>query len=81
MSYDNEGLSTWTAPNGTMGSQQYLYDNEENQVLQWQCTNSGNSTVITFDGLADTTVSTGSKSATKYYHVGGQTVAEATGTA
>ena len=82
MSYDNEGrLSSWMAPSGTTGSQQYLYDNEGNRVLQQQSTSSGSNSVITFDGFTDTTISTGSKSTTKYYYAGGQTVAEATGTA
>ena len=82
MSYDNEGqLTSWTAPSGTTGSQQNLYDGEGNRVLQSQSSSSGTSTVITFDGWTDTTISNGTTTTTKYYHAGGQTVAEATGTA
>jgi RHS repeat-associated protein len=82
MSYDNEGhLTSWTAPSGTTGSQQNLYDAEGNRVLQTQTTSSGTSTIITFDGWTDTTISNGTTTTTKYYQAGGQTVAEATGTA
>ncbi len=35
MTYDNEGrLATWTAPSNTTASDQFLYDNEGNRVLQ-----------------------------------------------
>jgi RHS repeat-associated protein len=82
MTYDNEGrLSTWKAPSGTTGSVKYLYDNEGNRVLQQQTTSSGSSSVITFDGFTDTTISNGSTSTTKYYQAAGQTVAEVTGSA
>ncbi len=86
MSYDNEGrLASWTAPGGTTASDQFLYDNEGNRVLQRSSTTTGSTTAvsdtITFDGYTDTTISNGTTTTTKYYRAGGQNVAETTGTA
>ena len=86
MSYDNDGrLASWTAPGGATGSEQYLYDNEGNRVLQRSSTINGDSTMvsdtITFDGYTDTTISNGMTTTTKYYQAAGQEVAEGIGTA
>ncbi len=88
MAYDNEGrFTTWTAPGGTTDSAQFLYDAGGNRVLQCRSTITAGRSIptitdtITFDGYTDTTISNGTTTTTKYDQAGGQTVAEATGTA
>ncbi|GCE23195.1 RHS repeat-associated core domain-containing protein [Dictyobacter kobayashii] len=80
MTYDNEGrLDTWVAPNGTVASDQYLYDNSGQRVLQRASNTVGSTTTtsdtISFDGFTDVTITGGTTSTTKYYSVGGQRVA------
>ncbi|GCE23168.1 hypothetical protein KDK_69680 [Dictyobacter kobayashii] len=80
MTYDNEGrLDTWVAPNGTVASDQYLYDNSGQRVLQRASNTVGSTTTtsdtISFDGITDVTITGGTTSTTKYYSVGGQRVA------
>ncbi|GCE23144.1 hypothetical protein [Dictyobacter kobayashii] len=80
MTYDNEGrLATWVAPNGTVASDQYLYDNAGNRVLQSASNTVGSTTTtsdtISFDGITDVTITGSTTSTTKYYSVGGKTVA------
>ncbi len=59
MTYDNEGrLTSWNAPSGTTESDQFLYDNEGNRVLQRASTTTGGTTAvtdtITFDHYTET---------------------------
>ncbi|WP_126556624.1 RHS repeat-associated core domain-containing protein [Dictyobacter kobayashii] len=80
MTYDNEGrLATWVAPNGTVASDQYLYDNSGQRVLQRASNTVGSTTTtsdtISFDGFTDVTITGSTTSTTKYYSVGGQIVA------
>ncbi|GCE23136.1 hypothetical protein KDK_69360 [Dictyobacter kobayashii] len=60
MTYDNEGrLDTWVTPNGTVASDQYLYDNSGQRVLQRASNTVGSTTTtsdtISFDGFTDVT--------------------------
>ena len=56
MSYDNEGrLASWKAPQGSTGTDQFLYDNEGNRVLQHSSPASVTDT-ITFDGYSEVSV-------------------------
>ncbi|WP_161977883.1 RHS repeat-associated core domain-containing protein [Dictyobacter kobayashii] len=80
MTYDNEGrLDTWVAPNGTVASDHFLYDNSGQRVLQRASNTVGSTTTtsdtISFDGYTDVTITGGTTSTTKYYSVGGQRVA------
>ncbi|GCE23170.1 RHS repeat-associated core domain-containing protein [Dictyobacter kobayashii] len=80
MTYDNEGrLATWVAPNGTVASDQFLYDNSGQRVLQRASNTVGSTTTtsdtISFDGFTDVTITGGTTSTTKYYSAGGQKVA------
>ncbi|GCE23189.1 hypothetical protein KDK_69890 [Dictyobacter kobayashii] len=80
MTYDNEGrLAIWVAPNGTVASDQYLYDNSGQRVLQRASNTVGSTTMtsdtISFDGFTDVTITGGTTSTTKYYSPGGQKVA------
>lgn len=80
MTYDNEGrLDTWVAPNGTVASDYFLYDNSGQRVLQSASTTVGSTTTtsdtISFDGITDVTITGSTTSTTKYYSVGGQKVA------
>ncbi|GCE23204.1 RHS repeat-associated core domain-containing protein [Dictyobacter kobayashii] len=80
MTYDNDGrLATWVAPNGTVASDQFLYDNSGQRVLQRASNTVGSTTTtsdtISFDGYTDVTITGGTTSTTKYYSVGGKTVA------
>ncbi|GCE23174.1 hypothetical protein KDK_69740 [Dictyobacter kobayashii] len=80
MTYDNEGrLATWVAPNGTVASDQFLYDNSGQRVLQRASNTVGSTTTtsdtISFDGYTDVTITGGTTSTTKYYSAGGQKVA------
>jgi hypothetical protein len=71
MSYDDAGrLSSWTVPSAATPSDQFLYDNASNRVLQ-RISNgsSGLTDTISFDGYTDVTIN-GSQTATiKYYSV------------
>ncbi|GCE23152.1 RHS repeat-associated core domain-containing protein [Dictyobacter kobayashii] len=80
MTYDNEGrLATWVAPNGTVASDQYLYDNSDQRVLQRASNTVGSTTTtsdtISFDGYTDVTITGSTTSTTKYYSASGQKVA------
>ena len=80
MTYDNEGrLDTWTAPSGTTASDQFLYDNSGNRVLQRSSTTTGSTTTvtdtITFDGYTEVTISGGNTSTIKYYRANEQSIA------
>ncbi|GCF10715.1 RHS repeat-associated core domain-containing protein [Dictyobacter arantiisoli] len=77
MSYDNEGrLASWTAPGASMPSDQFLYDNAGNRVLQRVSTGGSNPTdTITFDNYTEISINAGGTSTTKYYMSGGQKVA------
>jgi RHS repeat-associated protein len=84
MTYDNEGrLATWTAPSGTTASDQFLYDNAGNRVLQRSSSTVNSTTTTTdtiyFDGYTETTITNGMTSTTKYYSAARQTVAMNTG--
>ena len=69
-------LSSWTAPGASTSSDQFLYDNADNRVLQRINNGSGSPTdTISFDGYTDVTTNGGQTSTTKYYIAGGQTVA------
>ncbi|MBV9615556.1 MAG: hypothetical protein JO031_08875, partial [Ktedonobacteraceae bacterium] len=75
MSYDNEGrLSSWKAPKGSSGTDQFLYDNEGNRVLQ-RSSASGVTDTITFDGYSEVVITGGSSTITNYFSVAGQRVA------
>jgi RHS repeat-associated protein len=77
MSYDNEGrLSSWTAAGAATPSDQFLYDNAGNRVLQR--INNGMSSptdIISFSGCTDGTINGGQTSTTKYYSAGGKMIA------
>ena len=77
MSYDNKGrLSSWTAPGASTPSDQFLYDNAGQRVLQRISNGTGSPTdTISFDGYTDVTINGGQTSTTKYYSAGGKTVA------
>ncbi|GCE23166.1 RHS repeat-associated core domain-containing protein [Dictyobacter kobayashii] len=80
MTYDNEGrLATWVAPNGTVASDHFLYDNTGQRVLQSASNTVGSTTTtsdtISFDGYTDVTITGSTTSTTKYYSAGGQRVA------
>jgi hypothetical protein len=75
MTYDNEGrLSSWTAPQGSTGTDQFLYDNEGNRVLQRSSTSSVSDT-ITFDGYSEVVITRATSTITNYFSVAGQRVA------
>ena len=61
MSYDNEGrLSSWIAPGAAMISDQFLYDNAGNRVLQRVSNGSSSLTdTISIDGYTDVTINGG----------------------
>ena len=82
MSYDNEGrLTSWAAPTGITASDQFLYDNEGNRVLQRTSTTPVGSTTptvtdtITFDGYSEVAITDGTPTITNYFSVAGQRVA------
>src|SRR6185312_903153 len=76
MTYDNAGrLDTWTAPSGTTASDQILYDNNGNRVLQSTNVNATVTDTIYFDGYTETSISGGTTTTTKFYAAGGQTIA------
>jgi RHS repeat-associated protein len=84
MTYDNKGrLISWTASSGTTASDQFLYDAEGNRVLQRMSSTVGSTTTITdivmFDGFTETSITSGTISSSKYYLLGGQPLALATG--
>ena len=75
MTYDNEDrLSSWKAPQGSTGTDQFLYDNEGNRVLQRSSTSSVSDT-ITFDGYSEVVITGGSSTITNSFSVAGQRVA------
>jgi RHS repeat-associated protein len=75
MTYDNEGrLASWKAPQGSTGTDQFLYDNEGNRVLQRSSTSSVSDT-ITFDGYSEVVITGGTSTITNYFSVAGQRVA------
>ena len=86
MAYDNEGrLKTWTA-GGTTAVLVSLRCRRKSGATTQEHHHAGRSPptitdTITFDGYMDTTISNGTTTTTKYDQAGGQTVAEATGTA
>jgi RHS repeat-associated protein len=84
MTYDNEGrLVTWKAPSGEIGSDQFLYDNEGNRVLQRTSTTTGGATTvtdtITFNHYTETSITNGKTTTSKYYTADGQFIAMAIG--
>lgn len=82
MSYDNEGrLASWTAPSGIVESDQFLYDNEGNRVLQRNSNTATGSTTptitdtITFDSYSEVSISAGVTTPTIFFSAAGQRVA------
>ncbi|GER89983.1 hypothetical protein KDW_41450 [Dictyobacter vulcani] len=80
MTYDNEEhLVTWTAPNGTQATDQFLYDGTGNRVLQRVSTTVGTTTkvvnTITFGNYTVVVLDGSTTSTTKYYQANSHTVA------
>jgi RHS repeat-associated protein len=68
LTYDYLGqLESWTAPNGSTASEQYLYDNEGNRVLRRTSTSLGVSDTITFDSYTEITITASVTETCKFY--------------
>lgn len=81
LSYDVEGrLVSWTAPSGTSGSENDLYDNEGHRVFTHATSSAGTVNTVYFDGYTDTVIKSGTTTTTTYYSANGQRVAVRVGT-